>query len=99
MPQFLAKYDPDGTERRDLQIYKELVDNDVQAVSHRISVLPSTKTDPWPWRKHRVAQEWLDFYLDHEDLINQKAEDWKNKWAARGEAGPSQPRSTPQSPT
>lgn len=69
--------------------------NDVQAVRSRVSASLRTGANPWPWRKHRTAQEWLEFYLDNEDLIDEKAERTQKRWTAQAageEAGPSQPR-------
>ena len=99
---FLAKYDPDGTERRELHIYEELVNNDVQALRSRISASSGSNENPWPWRKRKTAEEWLEFYLDYEESIDKKAEKAKQNWAAEEAeqvAGPSQPRSTPKPPS
>lgn len=95
LSQFFAKYDPDGTARRERLIYEELAGNDVEAVCARISVHPGGRSDPWPWRKCKTAEEWHEFYLDNEDFIDNKAAEFQRDWArpaAVPKPGPSKPR-------
>ena len=84
MSQFLARYDPEGNERRELDIYTKLVNNEVHVLRASISASPPPKRkaqNPWPWRENYTAEGWLAFYQQNAERIDAKAAEYQRRWA------------------
>jgi hypothetical protein len=101
LAQFLAKYDPEETERHHIGLYAKLVNKDFKALCGRISVALPTVEDPWPWSRRHTADEWIRFYRDNASVVDAKSRMYRKRWAEEREAGPSQrktpaPASTPK---
>ncbi|KIP07511.1 hypothetical protein PHLGIDRAFT_416083 [Phlebiopsis gigantea 11061_1 CR5-6] len=100
LSQFLARYDPDGAFRDDLDIYERLTNNDVRFLRTRIAAPPSATQkfeDPWPQRKMYTAEQWLEFYRRYKLAVDTKAQEFQQRWAeADGKHGPLKPVSSSQ---
>ena len=99
LSQFLAKYDPDGDERDSLDIYQDLVNNDVAAVRARISASAAPNENPWPWRGHHTAKGWLQLYRENKETVDASADRFRRKSGGERKASSTKKQNpTPRKP-